>query len=212
MSEEDNSSTFEVRNDDSKMFVNSNKQSDFNDFVFIDVQGFRTKSCYKHNYIRFICKEFCMIDGDDRFHAIVKSPYSFNKIPSYYQRQVGWLTRNFHGLTYDCGDTSINEVVKNTYPKIKDKIVLVKGSEKIQWLQYIYRKTGVINCENIEDIDFDLSLENPVLYEICNYHNDIYGWCECRCALSNAIKIRDITFNNLCKNDNSSVAVEPLND
>lgn len=200
-----------VNSFESEMYDSQNKQFDFNKFAFIDLQGFRTKSCYKHNYIRFICKEFCMIHGDIKFHAIVKSPYSFNKVPSYYRGQILWLARNYHGLTYNCGDTPIHEVVKNTYEQIKDKIVLVKGSEKILWLQYIYRRCGPINCKNIEDMDFDMSLGGGCVEneDMCEYHKASHVHV---CALSNAMRIRDITFNNLNEKSSSSVDAQHSND
>lgn len=176
-----------------KMNTIENRETTCVDFVFIDMQGFKVFGN------GFMLKEFCLIDcNDNRYHAIVKSTYKFKKLTSFYQRQAKWLTEHFHGLTYDCGDISISEVIKQVFPKIKDKKVVVKGVEKVKWIKYIFEKCGVIDCYNIEDLNYDKNVfTNVQSYEKCEYHYKIYGWPECRCALSNALILRNVTLNNL---------------
>lgn len=70
------------------------------EFVYIDVLGFRDRH-------RFICKEFSLIDGDFKYHAIVKSPYSFSKLNTFFRRHAAWEVNFYHGLQYDCGDINI---------------------------------------------------------------------------------------------------------
>lgn len=167
------------------------KKNENEEWVFVDIQG------YKVNKNRFMCKEFCLIDGTETFHAIVKSWYPYKKLLSHYKRQVEWLANHFHGLKYDSGDIHIDELTKNVYPKLADKIIIVKGDEKIKWMEYIFRKCGEINCKNIEKFDFDMTLEQSGQeYEVCSYHNSWYGWRECRCAMSNAQKLQDISNKN----------------
>lgn len=157
-----------------------------NDFVIVDLQGFRTIRN------RFIVKEFCLLDGDYKFHALVKSPFSFKQLPSYYQRIANWLTKNFHGLTFDCGDINVNELINSTYPHLEGKKILVKGAQKIQWLQYLFRKCGEIDCVNVEDFGFNTIDITDQYYDVCYYHNNLYGWSDCHCALSNALKLHGI--------------------
>lgn len=78
-------------------------QSDkiLNDYVFVDVQGF------KGNHNRFICKEFCLIDGVDVFHELIRSPFPLNRLSAHLRTQANWLTRNFHGLNFEDGDLHV---------------------------------------------------------------------------------------------------------
>lgn len=160
-------------------------------FVFIDLHGFKAPRG------RFICKEICCVDDNSVFHALVKSSYPFNKLNSYCKRQANWLTKYFHGLTFDCGDTSIDSVLNIVYPKIIEKTVIVKGIEKVPWVKYMFRHYGYIECINIEDLDYDREaarFSEP--YDICAYHNEVFGWKEGPCALSGALKLKDIANKN----------------
>lgn len=100
-----------------------------NNYVYVDVQGFRTSRN------RFICKEFCLVDGDFIYHTFVKSPYSFNKMPEYYRRQANWLMNRYHGIKYSYGDTYIIEMKQKMFAKVRNKTILVKGIQKISWLK-----------------------------------------------------------------------------
>lgn len=166
---------------------------EYKDFVFVDVQGFRAPR-------KFICKEFCLIDNDYEFHAIVKSTISFNQLSSDYKRNADWLTRFYHGIKFDSGDVDIKDVTRTIYPKIRGKTVLVKGEQKVNFFNYIFRRYPNINCVNIENLNFDLNLHNEEPYDICDYHNEVFGWKEGPCAYANALKLTDILINNVKKN------------
>lgn len=160
------------------------------DWVFVDLQGFKV------NKNRFMCKEFCLISGDETFHAMVKSWFPYKQLLSHYKRQVGWLTDYFHGLMYDFGDMHIDEMTKIVYPKLVGKIIIVKGDEKIKWMKYIFRKYDDISCRNIEDFNYEMSQQSDMKYAVCGYHNARYGWRKCRCAMSNALNLQDISNSN----------------
>lgn len=170
--------------------------SDCNNFVYVDVQGFKT---FRN---RFMCKEFCLVDGEYRYHALVKSPYSFNKMPSHYRRHATWLINHFHGLKYESGDINIVELLQQTYPKLINKTVLVKGEQKVEWLQYMYRNCGEITCVNVEDLDslYDSRMKREEPYEICDYHNEHFGWRDCRCAMAHALELQDIITTSIKSN------------
>lgn len=182
-----------------------------NNFVFVDIQGFKTYG------ERFICKELCFVseeDDDDFYHAIIKSPYPFEKVPSFYKRQAKWLIKFVHGLTYDCGDVHLIQVIQDTYAKLMNKIIIVKGTEKISWMKHIYRNCGEIQCLNFEDLDLDTNLEK-LNSNMCQYHltkmfsnlnlneptKRIRAWPEYLCAktiaykMKEAVKISDFTYN-----------------
>lgn len=159
------------------------------EYVFVDIQGFKV------NKNRFMCKEFCLIDGAETFHAIVKSWYPQEKLLSHYKRQIDWLAKFFHGLTYECGDMHIDELTKIVYPKLVGKTVYVKGIDKIKWMQEIFRKCGEINCKNFEDLDYEMNHE--IDYVTCKYHRvTVCKWRQHRCAMSNALKLQDISNKN----------------
>lgn len=58
--------------------MNIDKSVLFSNVVFMDVQGFKAMRG------RIICKEICVIADDEKFHSIVKSPYSYNKLNDFY--------------------------------------------------------------------------------------------------------------------------------
>lgn len=104
----------------------------YENLVFADVQGF------KSHYNRFICKEFCLVSGNDIYHNVIKSPYTFEKLSPYYRKQARWLTKHLHGFRFDSGGIHMIEVLENTYTKLLGKTVVVKGDEKVDWLKYIW--------------------------------------------------------------------------
>lgn len=160
-------------------------------YVYVDVQGFRSSRN------RFICKEFCLVDGEFIYHKFIKSPYSFNKLPEYYRRQANWLMKRYHGIKYEYGDTNIIEVKHDMFAEIANKTILVKGIQKISWLKYMFRDCGEIQCLNIEDLEnFDLSLIKKDPYDVCHYHNEIFGWGNGPCAMTNALIIQDLSNKN----------------
>lgn len=159
----------------------------FEHWVYVDLQGFKV------NKNRFMCKEFCLLDGNEKFHAIVKSWFPHNKLLYHYKRQIEWLSKYFHGLTYDCGDMDIDQLTEIVYPKLVGKTVIVKGSDKINWLKYIFRNYGDISCRNIEDLDYDI---DETEQNKCEYHNEQYPCWKYRCAMSNALKLQDTANKN----------------
>lgn len=152
-------------------------------YAFIDLQGFKT---FKN---RFICKEFCLIDGNDMFHAIIKSPYDIGRLTSHYRRQAQWLTRNYHGLPFNCGDMHIIEMKQKVYPKIWNKTILIKGEEKANWLQHIFRDCGEINCVNVEDLNLDCDFKFDSY--ICENHNKSLMQKQYVCAKSNTSLLKE---------------------
>lgn len=158
--------------------------------VFVDIQGFRSRNNH------FICKEFCLVSTDETYHTIVKSPYKFERLPEYHRRQANWLTRFFHGLTYDCGDVRLIDVLQTVYPKLVGKKIIVKGIQKVGWLKYMFRNCGEIECVNIEDLGYCKTLhDSPIQHENCNYHKEKY-WRKWHCALEIALKLQEIVANN----------------
>lgn len=152
-------------------------------YAFVDVQGFKT---FKN---RFICKEFCLIDGDDVFHVIIKSPYNFERLSSHYRSKAQWLTEDYHGLPFNCGSMDMIEMKQKVFPKVCNKTILVKGTEKANWLRHIFRDCGEINCVNVEDLNFN-HIHRFGSYQICENHNSS-SQKQYVCAKSNAILLQN---------------------
>lgn len=172
--------------------------------LFVDIQGFKT---YRE---RFMCKEFCMVsiadEDDDWYHALIKAPYPYRKMSAFYKKQAKWLYKHCHGLEYGCGDVHLLSVIEDTYTKLMDKVVIVKGQEKVKWLKHMFRNCGEIKCLNFDDLylgDEEVCLENMKAENICNYHlnknlkrfikrcKENLDLPNFQCAVSTALKMRE---------------------
>lgn len=159
--------------------------------VYVDVQGFKTSRN------RFMCKEFCLVDGDFIYHALVKSPFPFNKMVKYYQRQAIWLMDNHHKILYDSGDIHIHDLREYVLPRVQNKTIIVKGSNKVSWVQQIFENCDGINCMNIEDFeDFEPFERNSQPFEVCHYHSNIFTSAGGPCAKSTALMIQNSVLQN----------------
>lgn len=163
-------------------------------FIFVDMQGFFGR----HN--KFICKEFCIMDENFKFHALIKSPYSLNKLPELKQRCAKWLSKNFHGLSYDSGDIHIIDVIQEIYPKFNNKIAVVRGAQKIEWLKHMFRTCGEITCINIQDQGFEMDLHSKQAEKPCHFHRETGKNGHFHCASKNAEQMKEIVNNNLIFN------------
>lgn len=157
------------------------------ELAFIDVQGF--KRCYNE----FIVKEFCLLSGDFLFHDIVQSPCSRNDLMPSYRREVYWLTTMYHGLHFDNGVTSLDELVERTLEHVKGKTIYVKGVEKVLWVKDIYKKHYNVEVKNVEDHyhSYKLTLKNRnEINLICPFHGYFLKHANCHCAYSNAQQLK----------------------
>lgn len=166
-------------------------ESIHNFYVYVDLQGFKkTKN-------RLICKEFCLVDDNGyKFHAFVKPTIEFKKLPSFNKRQAIWLMNNHHKIDYDFGDMDPFELRDQMYPKMENKIVFVKGLEKVKWLKYMFRNHGEIECYDIDSQGFDATLKQSDPYDVCEFHNHVFGWTQGPCAMSTALMVQDLAHKN----------------
>lgn len=163
-----------------------------NDYVYVDIQGFKMPGN------GFICKEFCLLDNHDyTFHALVKSTSSFKQLPSFYKRQAIWLMNNHHKIDYSFGDIDPFVLCNQIFPKMQNKIVLVKGLEKVEWLKQMFHNYGEIVCMDVNSLDFDTSLKQADPYTLCEYHSQVFSWTKGPCAMSTALLIRDLAHKNI---------------
>lgn len=161
--------------------VNQNKK-----YIYIDVQGF------KMSRNRFMCKEFCLVDGEYIYHSFIKSPFNIDKLAKSYQRQANWSIDHGHRIKYNYGNTHIIELKEILISKVKiqNKIILVKGVKKTEWLRYMFRDCVEFQCYNIEDLNFDLT-KMKKYYDVCHYHRQYFSE-NGPCALTNAFMLQDL--------------------
>lgn len=165
--------------------LNMFSEEESHSFVFIDIQGFRAYAP------TFILKEFCLVDGENIFHHIVKSPFSFHRLDEAHKKQALFLIKHHHGIRFDCGDISVRQLIKDIFPKLENKTILVKGLQKIFWLKELFKKEGDIKCLNIDDVISKWRVKAREEYETCEYHKHLYKWDSDICAHSIALKIQE---------------------
>lgn len=146
-----------------------------NPSVFVDIQGFRSLNN------EFILKEFCLIDGPDTYHYLVKSPYQLKSMSQQLQDQANWLTKHFHGLTFDSGTITLIQLKTLILPIIKDKVILVKGGSKVTWIKQLFSETETGQCINVEEFDEYMDRKKHLLAK-CSHHHAKYKF---HCAHSN---------------------------
>lgn len=163
-----------------------------NEYVYVDLQGFKLPGN------GFMCKEFCLLDDNDYvFHAFFKSAISFEHLPSFYKRQAIWLMNNHHKIDYNYGDTDPSVLCEQVYPKIQNKIVLVKGLEKTHWMKQMFRDYGEIKCMDVNSLNFEAMSKQADSYNVCDYHNQVSSWTKGPCAKATAMLVRDLAHKNI---------------
>lgn len=168
-----------------------NTEKNIDNYVFIDMQGF------KGHFNRFICKEFCLIDGTDIFHEMIRSPFPLNRLSIHLRKQADWVTQNYHGLNYEDGDTHIIELTERMFPKLQNKKILVKGGEKVKWLKCMFRNCGEINCTNIENFNIKYTYREMDAFDSCEFHRWISEGTLAVCAKYNALILQDLAKRNV---------------
>lgn len=171
-------------------------------YAFVDFQGF------KNNSNGFIVKEIALVTRNLQLHDIIKSPYALCTLDEDHRKQVNWLTKNYHGLGWNDGYITLNELRKTILPILRQKTVFVKGTGKIKWLEYILEcNMATINrkiCQifNLEESEIECSISlhkknvnnyNDGGYHICKHHRHLQNMNnrKCQCALENVLVLKD---------------------
>lgn len=128
-------------------------------YAIVDLQGFKDDSN------NFIVKELSFLTQNIKFSDVIKSPYTFDALNLRSQKIAYWLTNNYHGLNWSEGYITIDELRKTITPIPQNKIMYVKGEEKIDWLRDIIDEQNKMNLliVNLESIRCELTLHNDVI-------------------------------------------------
>lgn len=163
-------------------------------YAFVDLQGFIS------NTERFVLKEIAILTRNITFHDIIKStPTTFSELDKEHKKQVKWLTYNFHGLKWDRGYITLQELRKKAVSILNGKVAYVKGENKVKWLQQILGyNIRICQITDIESLHcaLSLSLNNGNTYQkfqSCKEHITMKRGKRCHCALQN-VRILDNWF------------------
>lgn len=147
--------------------------------VFIDLQGF------KGNSNNFIAKEIAIVfNSKEYMNFIIKPPFKYEHLTPEKQKQVNWLSKNYHHLLWEDGSITFKSVLNFLRENTLDAQIFVKGAEKKMWTEKILQK----NVLNVEDIFYKSSItkleKEYSVHTYCNAHN--HGTC----ALKNALLLQ----------------------
>lgn len=151
------------------------------EWILIDIQGF------KENKNNFILKEICLETKNLQFHDIIKSPARLEKkLDKKHRRQVKWLTKHFHGISWSDGYITLNEMRRTLCSIFNNKNIhiYVKGEEKIDWLKQILQNDTLIYT-NVENYEFEVLSEDREKCWPCTKHKHIDESDKIHCALEN---------------------------
>lgn len=151
--------------------------------ALVDIQGFKPAND------KFILKEIFIstYPENEELHAIINSPYSFHELSKIQQRQVQWLSRNYHGIKWSDGDMSLSKFLLMSQKLLKRKVVLCKGFEKMKWVESIFN--GIVeNIVNVEDYGCSIKLSENCNFTMCDRH--INSLKPPHCALKNVMLLK----------------------
>lgn len=183
------------------------------DFAIVDLQGF------KDNNNKFIVKEFALFTKNIQFHDIIKSSSCIFDTLNYSSKQsVEWLKHFHHGLDWNDGYITVDELRQTVAPILRNKLVYVKGLEKIEWLHQLMSyesssssktKLLIVNAEDLgcnlnfttrrnkkDKNNHDAGIQQSTAVT-CSKHRKMNQKKFC-CALQNAINLK-LWYFSFCK-------------
>lgn len=153
--------------------------------AIVDVQGFKDQ----HN--KFIVKELAFLTSENNIqHFIFQSPFKFANLTPTVKRQVNWLKRNLHGFGWDDGYIVYPHLYTTVPPLLFERIIYVKGSEKVRWVKDFLGKHTTV-------LDIETELQCPKLSWL-RFHSHENMSCMAhngQCALQNVFAIRNYLVN-----------------
>lgn len=101
--------------------------------AFADLQG-----CFIPDSGDFILKEFALIAPGAIIHRLVLPQLGFAHLSDVAKRQYYWVRNNHHGLRWDSGSITIDDLTSSIGPLLANvNVVYVKGDQKCEWMRNI---------------------------------------------------------------------------
>lgn len=175
--------------------------------VIVDLQGFKD---YKNG---FIIKEFAIATREYTQTFLVKPPWAYSLLTNEEKKTVNWIERN-RGIQWREGFMDIKSFKKIIQPYLKDKTVLVKGSEKIKWVKELCESCNVFDltdkdCPNLSTLQQlyekniypdPKSYQGDAWYDYCGRKDCFLFFCNHKknCALKNVLFLKKWILDNNC--------------
>lgn len=171
---------------------------------YADIQGFKNLSTNM-----FILKEFALVSNDIVMHYTIKPPYSMNKIKSSKMLyNIKWLIKYYHGLKWNDGDVSMNDLRGIIYEAFVNNhspiCIFVKGIEKENWMNNFLKNT-FYQEKNIVALNVEPRMHWPKMSVLqtnyphlqhCDEHTQHEHGIVPFCALKNAMIMKEYSDNN----------------
>lgn len=111
------------------------------EYIIVDVQGFKD---LQNN---FIIKEFALATQEYTQVFLIKPPYHYSYLGPEEKRQVSWLERN-RGILWREGHFNYSEFKCFIKIYLKNKRILLKGTEKVKWIADLTKNCNIIDIED----------------------------------------------------------------
>lgn len=159
------------------------------DTIIVDLQGF------KDFENKFIVKELAIAHKEHTQTFLIKPPYAFKTLSNEEKKQIRWLEKN-RGLTWSEGYIDYFEFRRVVVPYLRNKKILLKGLEKVKWIQELCQNCDLIElgekgCPNFKELynDYNNYNENENKEINCVHHKKM-------CALKNVLCLKMWCNNN----------------
>lgn len=162
-------------------------------FIVVDIQGF-------FNPPHFVPKEIAITDGKRCEHFIVKPSKPFRFLNEEEIKQVKFLEKYHHGISYSAGNIEIAEVAEKVKSILFDgvDVVYVKGHQKVAFLKGLLEDDSYlqesVQIKNLEDALMTSS--PPIIFKqqpYCFSHKLMTT--NCICAVRNCWTLYNYLFN-----------------
>lgn len=157
-----------------------------NNKIIVDVQGFKNKDN------EFVVKELAIATKEHTQVFSIKPPHSFFTLTDTERKHVKWIERN-RGYRWSEGYIDYREFRRIIKPYLNDQKIIVKGLEKIKWVQELcgHRNIVDITDNGIPNLDTlsEMYCKNNFTFN-CFSHKK-------HCALKNVLCIKKWCLDNI---------------
>lgn len=150
-----------------------------NNTIILDLQGFKNRNN------EFIVKELVIATLEHTQTFLIKPPYPYSSLTDEERRNIWWIEKN-RGYRWSEGFIDYKEFHRIIKTFLEDKKIIVKGEEKVKWVQELCGHNSVldISCKGVPNLNklSELYCKDLFLFN-CFIHKKY-------CALRNVLCIR----------------------
>lgn len=155
-------------------------------FITIDIQGLH-RNVDENGLI--VPKEITIFEKNRCEHFLIKPPKLYSKLSDSEKRQVHYLERSHHGISYYTGNCTLSDVcltIKKLIKKYDVNRIYVRGHQKYDLLRALLNGVPDVEIFNVEQQTPRFMMGRPS----CFSHNLLH----CMCSKNNA----EFLYNYLC--------------